>query len=523
MINRKANTAYFYVTPQILVDELEECGYPISFYGWGYHLSLSNVSFITSDTCVMPDPMSLHIAYGNLPDLSSFNSEHCILWISSPSEHILSQGCTIISIHKIEEPLALFNKINVIFNKYEQWNHCIQQAVDLGDLQKLTALGRDIFKNPLFIHDNYFNYLASQRWIAGQTEPVINRRTGLGMIPIHVVDDLRKSKAYKNTLQTHGAKMYEDFNIDSYRVLYVNLWDGAKYVGRLCIDEMATPILPSHFQIAEFYSIKILETIKKQTANINRHFTVLEKLLIQMLDSGNVNHKELQECLALLDWEQKEQYLAVKIVCKNVEEEGSISNLCYKIESNIAECCAYPFNHALFALFNLSVGKTTLQSIHEKITALFDCSQFIIGFSDLFYDIEKFPIYYKQSEMAISLGSFSEKHSVYFFHEITFPCLLFYGSSQTPLENLMPPALRILQKYDEENGTELLLSLEEYLRCNENITKAAEKLFIHRTTLIYRISRIQELTGLEFDYNTRLYLGISFYMRSHPEVFSSLL
>ncbi len=50
-----------------------------------------------------------------------------------------------------------------------------------------------------------------------------------------------------------------------------------------------------------------------------------------------------------------------------------------------------------------------------------------------------------------------------------------------------------------------------YLRCDRNISKAAEALYIHRTTLIYRIERIRAISGLDLDsYPTRLYLSICF-------------
>ena len=53
----------------------------------------------------------------------------------------------------------------------------------------------------------------------------------------------------------------------------------------------------------------------------------------------------------------------------------------------------------------------------------------------------------------------------------------------------------------------------------KSINKAAEKLYIHRSTFINRMERILELTHLNLaDYDTRLYLELSFRLLREPDV-----
>jgi purine catabolism regulatory family protein/PucR-like helix-turn-helix protein len=49
--------------------------------------------------------------------------------------------------------------------------------------------------------------------------------------------------------------------------------------------------------------------------------------------------------------------------------------------------------------------------------------------------------------------------------------------------------------YDTEHATELLRTLEVFLRCSGSWTKAADTMFVHVNSLRYRIRRIEELTG----------------------------
>jgi sugar diacid utilization regulator len=52
-----------------------------------------------------------------------------------------------------------------------------------------------------------------------------------------------------------------------------------------------------------------------------------------------------------------------------------------------------------------------------------------------------------------------------------------------------------LQKYDEENGTELLKTLRVYLEERGKLAATASRLFVHVNTVTYRLGRVREIAG----------------------------
>ncbi|WP_207940372.1 purine catabolism regulatory protein [Enterococcus sp. DIV2402] len=56
-----------------------------------------------------------------------------------------------------------------------------------------------------------------------------------------------------------------------------------------------------------------------------------------------------------------------------------------------------------------------------------------------------------------------------------------------------------LRQFDSLNKSEYLKTLQAYYQANRNITKAAENLFIHRNTLLHRLSKIEEILNISFD------------------------
>lgn len=74
-----------------------------------------------------------------------------------------------------------------------------------------------------------------------------------------------------------------------------------------------------------------------------------------------------------------------------------------------------------------------------------------------------------------------------------------------------PEAISIIQKYDEEKGTNMVETLEKYLLYVGNPVAAAESLNIHRNTLLYRINKIKELTDFNIeDGNERFLIQLYF-------------
>jgi purine catabolism regulator len=76
-----------------------------------------------------------------------------------------------------------------------------------------------------------------------------------------------------------------------------------------------------------------------------------------------------------------------------------------------------------------------------------------------------------------------------------------------------------------ENGRELIHTLEVYFTHHGNLSQAAEALFIHRNTLLYRMERIASITGLDLDDpETRLAVQLALHierMRGSGKVNSS--
>jgi Purine catabolism regulatory protein-like family. len=71
-------------------------------------------------------------------------------------------------------------------------------------------------------------------------------------------------------------------------------------------------------------------------------------------------------------------------------------------------------------------------------------------------------------------------------------------------------ALQKLFEYDRFNESQYVYTLRVYLSHEGNASKSAERLFIHRHTLINRMQKIKKICGLDLnDYYTRIYFSLA--------------
>jgi len=89
---------------------------------------------------------------------------------------------------------------------------------------------------------------------------------------------------------------------------------------------------------------------------------------------------------------------------------------------------------------------------------------------------------------------------------------LIYAAEQLPeLRTFQDEALGLLVDYDQSHNAELIRTLEAFFAANCSPKEAATLLHVHRNTVLYRLERIGEITGLDLnasDVRLRLHLAL---------------
>ena len=88
-----------------------------------------------------------------------------------------------------------------------------------------------------------------------------------------------------------------------------------------------------------------------------------------------------------------------------------------------------------------------------------------------------------------------------------------------PRANYISPIITAVRHYDQKHSTDLFYTLDVYIKILCSTTETANKLHIHRNSLLYRINKIEEITHSSLkEYNTFMHLLISFYMMEYQNI-----
>jgi GAF domain-containing protein len=136
-----------------------------------------------------------------------------------------------------------------------------------------------------------------------------------------------------------------------------------------------------------------------------------------------------------------------------------------------------------------------LREIHERLTPRHPLA---IGLSNPCEGAASYPTAFGEAEHAVVAASVVQSEpGVVGFDDLGAYKYLLKVSQDGRVRDRRGEALQQLAAYDRRHRSQLLLTLEEYLRRRGNIAAAAATLYVHPNTLRQRLRRIQDLTGLD--------------------------
>lgn len=236
----------------------------------------------------------------------------------------------------------------------------------------------------------------------------------------------------------------------------------------------------------------------------------------------------------MIGWDLEQQFIPVEINVKNIKghhyltKEGrnfSIrNNLTAIVEKELEKIerqvpvgnrsssiiLLWPHKEDLEFKQELKTIKEFGNKVKERIKEEIEGSKIKIGIGDIAKNLREISENYSKADRAINLAEdIYDDEFIISFSELGVYKLLCEFYNYNSLEEHVPQAIKKLSDYDKRHNTELLKTMEVYIKSNLNASKASDKLFIHYKTMLYRLERIEKITGIELDdYEKKLELEL---------------
>lgn len=165
----------------------------------------------------------------------------------------------------------------------------------------------------------------------------------------------------------------------------------------------------------------------------------------------------------------------------------------------------------LYLLIMLKEGENTpivrrvVKNIYDILKSKMKKYQTHIGVGRIYKGLNQVHKSLQDASKAIEGAMYYIGEDIVMFEEMGIYKVLSNSAIKSELELFYKEVLEPLTLYDQRKDTELVKTLETYFECNGNLKKMSEKLYTHYNTVLYRLSRIQEIMKIDLNNEAHRY------------------
>ncbi|WP_434311749.1 PucR family transcriptional regulator [Hominifimenecus sp. rT4P-3] len=421
----------------------------------------------------------------------------------------------------------ILNRANSCFFEFSKWiNRLYLLACRSKDAQPLLDEAALRLHVPLFLLNSGYRLIASNVDYAFENA-YMQQLLSFGYLSADSIDTFLHSPLPGRKTAASPQDVYEALlEPNSYGIL-AQLKYRTNTFGRLLVFTEA-----NERDAVLFDYVKILVSLIREHSLINNReqfesdteFSALIGDLIERKISGE---EELNSRLFRLPVLPPSYYTCI-VVCFEPNQKALPTGLILHALSEIfplSQTAVYQGDLILLAktqkgIWEVSFDKERLQKLlerHHAYASIGNQSSFISSIRPI----------YLQTKEAIALGralSSDPRQRLFYYDDYTTYhlidlCQRFgYDFHENNLIYLCTPKYTILKRHDIEEKDNLCEILEVYIQNNCNTTKTAKDLYLHRNTVINKISRIEEIIGRSLDdWNLQMMLMLSSMVLKYAE------
>lgn len=394
--------------------------------------------------------------------------------------------------------------------RYERWEASMNRILlDGGSIEEICQVSLPFLDNPIFVASGDFRVLATAQ----------TKHHPFGWKIQSENDHLCEARILSLLSGSSTAQKFEGghFNLtveNHVTTLRMTIASHQQVLGYVCMDDAARPFSDGDYTRLCMLQPYICRCMACSSNIQSSAFHLVKNFLSEYLSSENPNPFELRKVLSSMGWKNHDSYVCCVIHIRFQQERQYVGNyLCGYIEHHIPGLVTIQKDDKIYVLCNwscMTLEEAQWTQYLEQISTDYGVP---VGISTLFDDSAELLNYFQQAEAALLFcGGREHQIGIYRFEEYRLPFLLKKGLDALPLETLLTPELRRFLEEDSESQYENYKILRSYIRNNLNISETTAELFLHRSSLIYRLDKIKRMLGSDLTQKEeQLYLRLLFY------------
>ena len=393
----------------------------------------------------------------------------------------------------------VFNTIQHLYDEYEDWIQQLNQLSRNGaNLNVLLDCSRNMFVNPLLVHGADFKFIAHSSFMDEDKKYSYLLSEGS---KDEILSTFMEDEAYRNTFKIHEATVFPSHATGT-RTIYKNIFDNQKLLFRILVAEVIRPFHSSDLHLLEILAQYIQFSLFQAENLGDSSVSTLETVLYKMLDHQLVDDYTFNRTMAVYDWIPDNYYLCIKFMVDKLDVQNyTVKALISELKQLVRSSCIFEFQRDITMYVNLGADDSSSDSAIDAIKEFVRDNNLKAGISNSYSGfMHIFQLLYIQAERALDIGlRYTPFKWIHHFQDIADKYILEKCTDELPANMLCAPEVLQMHFYDEKNNSEYYNTLKTYLANNMQPVLTAKKLFIHRTTLLYRMEKMEALFHIDLD------------------------
>lgn len=432
---------------------------------------------------------------------------------------------------------AAYQMVHILKNEEKLWYEKIIETnlkfnditLKYPDLATMIKYFNRLMENPVIIYDEFFNIVAITNPLLSEYERDEN---DLKRYELHNLFYYKQRVMFQNQ---------RDCFTSCNRLLFPVLFGGMPK-GYLAIFDLQTPYEEMDKMILEIFANSVLTEMRRQLEIKGVESKFISDFIYDIIYRKEAKEEEIQRRAKRLNVAIDAEYCMIainpigKMIKSQIDTNGYITKYEFmndRIMNNIdnfhrkvyEQDIVTKFDTTIYLLHkigqfereeNYKTLKNECAGILKKLEELFSGMVFQIAMGDIVRGLKNVSDSYHQAWAALSYGELLHgKNSSFIVCYTDNSLLKLFGRMKEIgcLEEMIPENLQKVWDYDKTYHTQFYDTLKMYLQCSCNAKRAAEKLFVHYKTMLYRIDKLKSTFGIDLEEgSTRLFieLGIHF-------------
>lgn len=407
-----------------------------------------------------------------------------------PREWILD-NVPLLVIAGSDSTVSVLNAVQKIVAQLDRWEQRLRDALEKDldfDIKEILRLGTELLRREICVVDHTLQPL-----YYSTIQPSADGKTRISVSEESLSMSVEYNEQIKNIcrLERVITVPYTTALVSETGCSYCyNLYPMGQFAGCISIGESNRPFREDEYPLMDvffsFFQKAFLKHLRTYGQTENLTVTALRKLF---------RHESLlpeeQELLAV---HPGEAWVCFKLRERRGEKSLPPEYMYAMLNTLLPKTvCAVLQHNEVVGLLRLQKAENP-PDLRDPFSQLLRRMGYYGGVSNPFTDLNYLDDYLLQAAYSVE-NSRENDRDVHFFRDHVLDYMLFSCAGELRPETMFSQGFRALIEHDRRKSGAYIKTLDTYLRNEMSVTKTAQELYIHRSSLLKRLDSIQRLLG----------------------------